>query len=361
MNKAPNNIPICPAILPENLENLVKQLSKSWFESNIRPRLSIDVSNRWDAVISEWAKSEDMPLLIRKRKDNAGSELVHSTERIIIPVDNSPAQWVFAMAHNGMDVNLEIIQEILNKDALPMSFAPANMEIEKAKYKCVLRASTELNTRGWKLSHINPVGLKTRKPLIDIPIEKLKNHFIKLMSPSNMFLVPKKWSGLAEFPEMIKLLEGSVPLNKNIKISKLQPELEGGFDMGNLVRDKTKYEFNGHPYPKNRLVLAVLREHLNRHPDCSFEDLKVIFPDDLQGSYYGVFTNIQKAEAIRLKRGKRHFLDKDTILRTGDNTLIAVCNQWGARINIERFVSKAKFIGYDIKEISANSHHIAEV
>jgi hypothetical protein len=306
---------------------------------------------KWDRTIDTWAEMDDMPLLIRKRKDNAGSVIIHTTRRQLIPVDNSPAQWVFSMVYNEIDIDIEFIKKLLSEDRLPVSFAPAKKEMERAKYKCTL-GKIDLNQRGWKLAHINPVGLKTRRPLENIPIDILKEHFRKLMSPSNMFLVPKKWSGLAEFPEMIKLLGGSVPLNKNIVKNKSQKESDMKTDITESKRDKTKYEFNGYLYPKNRLVLAVVREYLIRNPKCTYDELKIVFPDDLQGSYYGVFTKIQKAEEIKIKRGNRHFLDKDSILLTGDNISISVCTQWGAGINIERFVSKAKSIGYDIKEIS---------
>jgi hypothetical protein len=352
MSEGLNNLPNCPIVLSEDLENLVKQLSKIWFQSEIRPRLPIEVSQKWDIVISQWAESEDMPLLIRKRKDNAGSELPHSSGRKIVPVDNSPAQWVFAMAHNGMDINLGIIKEILKKDGIPMSFAPANKEIVKAKYKCVLGTTTELNKKGWKLSHINPVGLKTRKQLIEIPIDKLKDHFIKLMSPSNMFLVPKKWSGLAEFPEMLELLGGSAISTLDATIAGRRSMLNNHPNNRIPGKDYTKYIFNGAQYGKGKIVLAIVRQFLYENGNTTYEKLKSVFPDHLQGSL-GVFTKTVNANEIFSKTGKaRYYLDENSILHTGDNIAISICSQWGAGINIERFISKAKSIGYDIKEIS---------
>jgi hypothetical protein len=60
-----------------------------------------------------------------------------------------------------------------------------------------------VNNRGWKLGHIDEVGLNTQTPLSEIPIDTLKRHFCDLLKPSNHFLVPLAWAGLGEVPEII--------------------------------------------------------------------------------------------------------------------------------------------------------------
>lgn len=57
---------------------------------------------------------------------------------------------------------------------------------------------------GWKLCHISRVGLNRRTPVEGVDLEVLTNAFNNLLSPSNYFVLPKKWGGLGEAPEFIK-------------------------------------------------------------------------------------------------------------------------------------------------------------
>jgi hypothetical protein len=70
-----------------------------------------------------------------------------------------------------------------------------------AKYRCAL-GKHGTATAGWKLGHLHPVGLGNGE-LTQFPIDALKEHFRALMSPSNMFLMPLQWGGVAEIPEVI--------------------------------------------------------------------------------------------------------------------------------------------------------------
>ena len=76
-------------------------------------------------------------------------------------------------------------------------------EAAKATYKCLI-GDWSLNVFGWKLCHIEPVRFRSKIDITATPIEDFKAHFVRFMSPSNMFLVPKAWSGLGELPEMIE-------------------------------------------------------------------------------------------------------------------------------------------------------------
>lgn len=57
----------------------------------------------------------------------------------------------------------------------------------------------------WKVAHIDAVGLGNRA-LVDIGESTLRQHFRKLMTPSNMFVVPLKYAGLAELPEFCQAI-----------------------------------------------------------------------------------------------------------------------------------------------------------
>lgn len=116
-------------------------------------------------------------------------------------------------------------------------------------------------------------------------------------------------------------------------------------------KDTTKYLFKGRTYGKSRLVLAIVSDYATNHPNITFDELKNIFPDSLQGSPNGVFIHKDQAMEIIKRTGhRRHFTERDEILTISHNIKIAVCTQWGANLNIERFIQAARSLGYDIKE-----------
>ena len=70
-----------------------------------------------------------------------------------------------------------------------------------AKFKLKMKFS--LNKEGWKLCHIEPIGLNDKTPVEEIDIKRLEEHFIKLASPGNMFVVPLEIGGIGEIQEFI--------------------------------------------------------------------------------------------------------------------------------------------------------------
>jgi hypothetical protein len=108
-------------------------------------------------------------------------------------------------------------------------------------------------------------------------------------------------------------------------------------------RDKTQYEFQGPVYNKRNLVLAVVTQYLQEHPQATLDELKQVFPDALHSSF-GVVTSMEKALA---KGRTRYFLKENQVLQTGDNQTVAVCNQWGIG-NIGPFLDIARHLGYKI-------------
>ncbi len=134
---------------------------------------------------------------------------------------------------------------------------------------------------------------------------------------------------------------------------------------GNSQRDTTKYLFEGQKYGKNRLVHAIVRSYVQRHPECTAAQLAKIFPKRLQGPA-GVFDTIQNAQAI-IKRGgyKRHFVELDEQIHVADN-VIAVCTQWGI-FNIDHFIAVASKLGFKIAphvpsapKASSSNHEVQE-
>ncbi len=111
-------------------------------------------------------------------------------------------------------------------------------------------------------------------------------------------------------------------------------------------RDTTKYLFNGVVYPKNRLVLAVVQDYVKKNV-ISFRELSEIFHPSLQGSL-GV---VEKTEIAKTRQDYQvRFFTEETEKLMLTDTCAYVCNQWGI-LNIPRFLSRAKELGYNIQEI----------
>jgi hypothetical protein len=112
--------------------------------------------------------------------------------------------------------------------------------------------------------------------------------------------------------------------------------------------DNTQYKFMGNLYRKNRLVLAIINDYIQKHDNCTLESLQTTFPKRLQGNL-GVVDTFENANEIYTRtKHKRHFLNNRITLRSGQQ--IVVCTQWDIG-NINQFINKAREIGYNIDEI----------
>lgn len=111
-------------------------------------------------------------------------------------------------------------------------------------------------------------------------------------------------------------------------------------------RDYTKYKLSGISYRKNRLVYAVISDYINKNPEVTFNYLKALFKDELQGSK-GV---VQTIEVVNKGDTSRFFSKPEEILESGDGVKFAVCNQWGID-NIGNFINVANALGYMITEV----------
>jgi len=113
-------------------------------------------------------------------------------------------------------------------------------------------------------------------------------------------------------------------------------------------KDNTKYIFNGKKYCKNRLVLSVIDSYVKNDPNVTLEKLQNIFDKEIQkipkfGFNFDVVDSY--ANAWDNKNYKRYFFDNAINLSNGQK--IVVCNQWAIQ-NIEKFICKAKELGYSI-------------
>ncbi|MDJ0845055.1 hypothetical protein [Crocosphaera sp.] len=118
--------------------------------------------------------------------------------------------------------------------------------------------------------------------------------------------------------------------------------------------DRTKYKFKDNIYGKNRLVLAVVKDYVENHPNIQYSELKTAFPDNLQGSKFGVILTLEEAKKIQETTGyKRHFIKDEQVINLANNLKIAVSTQWGIG-NIHNFIQTAKKLGFKIEPVSTN-------
>jgi len=195
----------CPKELPDYIGGLLEEAAKKWYECDLRPRISNDSLKHWDGLVDEWIQDKSVPILVRK-SNGRGSKIKHKEGRTIILTDNTPANWSFSMAYQGYSPDLNEIKDLLTNDKIPIVFAISAEDKGKVVMKGNRRKDFDINQKGWKVCHIEEVGLRTRKKINDIPLAFLEEHFRRLISPSNMFLVPKTLSGLGELPQVVNVM-----------------------------------------------------------------------------------------------------------------------------------------------------------
>lgn len=155
---------------------------------------------------------------------------------------------------------------------------------------------------------------------------------------------------ILEILDRVKILEKEViELKQKCSISQsLDTKSNEEFSPSlNNKRDTTRYLFNGNVYLKNRLVLAVVNDYVKKNPNVTVFQIKNVFNKSLQGSI-GVLEESSIAEK-RSDYKIRFFAKENEIIHLIDGDVF-VCSQWGI-LNIPRFISRAKQLGFDIQEI----------
>lgn len=199
------NCPTCPAPLPRSLRRHAGILARAWAESPDRPHPKPEVSRRWDRLIARWISDDSLPIFIRRAPLGRGRVFLHDSGRELVPTDNTIAHWAFQLALMDRCPSLAQIRRDLASDRIPVAMILKASERRIARYKCAL-GGRSINTLGWKVCHLRPVGLRSRGVPTAVSLSTLHTHFRDLLSPSNMFLVPKHWSGLGEMPEMLEAI-----------------------------------------------------------------------------------------------------------------------------------------------------------
>ncbi len=195
-------LPKCDQETEDALTAQLFAVGQLWAQSPYRPRPSETVVRLWNDLILDWSRSSDLPFLVRKtiRGYEKGAVVKHESGRLLVPCDNSPAQWAFSLAMRGECPSLNALRDLLNSDQVPMAMVKTGCGIDNRKFKRTLAdlPGVNVNKQGWKLAHVETVGLKTRAAIESVQIDKIAEHFSRLMSPANMFLVPLASAGFSE-------------------------------------------------------------------------------------------------------------------------------------------------------------------
>jgi hypothetical protein len=129
------SFPLCTSKFADGMRAAAFDLGVKWANDPVRPRISAEATSAWSALIAEWVADRTLPLLVRRFRGNRGSSVVGADGRMLIPVDNSPAQWAFAMAHSGSCPNLSEIMSLLESGSIPLAMALTTEERARAIYK----------------------------------------------------------------------------------------------------------------------------------------------------------------------------------------------------------------------------------
>lgn len=149
----------------------------------------------WQKVIDEWIDNDSIPLFVRKGSETRGTKIEFGG-RNIITTDNTPAHWIFKnLVLEGLSFSSQDILDLINSNNFPVSFIRKKTEYETLLDGMVANSKTRLNNAGWKLAHITGIAMKRGK---NITLEDYKKHHTLFLSLSNMYLIDKDFSGLAE-------------------------------------------------------------------------------------------------------------------------------------------------------------------
>ncbi len=117
-----------------------------------------------------------------------------------------------------------------------------------------------------------------------------------------------------------------------------------------------EYYYNNQRYAKRKFVLTVVTDYVRNNPDITYNQLKQIFPDKLQGKY-GVFqddalvieTVLKNHKDKQYEYNRRYFTKcSEKIKLNTDGRTIIVSGEWGH--NFDKFFNRAKELGLNVEK-----------
>ena len=119
-----------------------------------------------------------------------------------------------------------------------------------------------------------------------------------------------------------------------------------------MSRDYSKYNVIGvgENLNKRKLVLKIVQDYVKKNSP-SYDELKKVFPDDLQGSK-GMIRNVSTD-----KYDSNRFFYNDQI--NIQDQICVVSNQWGTE-NTQRFIDYATELGYSIHKVEGEKSNLSK-
>jgi hypothetical protein len=117
--------------------------------------------------------------------------------------------------------------------------------------------------------------------------------------------------------------------------------------------DRTRFTLDGQSeeYGKGRTVLEVVRKYVGQHPEATFDEVRQVFPDDLQGTYHQFSTDgrcvIKRLKDVKDEK-RFHVEEKDRIEIMGEP--VVVSREWNIE-NFNNFIEKARELGFEIEKV----------
>ena len=190
-------------------ESALVALGQSWKNNPERPKPRQQSVDYWSDLIHLWSEDSSLPILVRKGSLRALKKF-HRNGRTVISCDNSPAHWAFLGCFGDFTPTLEDIEHQLESGQLPITmarnraekalieagdFEPIGGYINKSIYGQVNRFP---NNKQYKLCHLDRVGINVRGEAETLEEEVLKSHMKRFLDPTNMIIVPIRYSGIGE-------------------------------------------------------------------------------------------------------------------------------------------------------------------
>ena len=187
----------------EDFEEPLAELGRRWAKSPHRPRPEPAVLRKWERLLDKWVANRNLPLIIRKSihkgKDIRGKTGICSNGRKVIFSDNTPANWSFGRALVDDMPNIQSWNSDSIQEHIPLKIFEAKR-----------LGKRDLNELGWRVCHIKPLGEnkikvteESKRFRVEATPDVVEDAFRRLLSPANIFLIPKEISGAGELPQVI--------------------------------------------------------------------------------------------------------------------------------------------------------------
>ncbi len=253
---------------------------------------------------------------------------------------------------DGVHMELQAIRYAAMVSTLTFSRAVQIYQKYLDKNKINLTQSDEdIDAQSRLLKFMNWEEPKEEDFALDVRIILVSANFSKELTTSVMWLNERnidircvRWVPHRLGDQILIDVQQIIPLPEAESYQvKIKQQSEERRDARKMIKDYTKYHFNGLDYNKRQLVLAVIQSWIDKNKPQTFDDLLKAFPQTIHTG--GLFVPVAN---IKTQDHYRFFLEENEV--TFQNTNYAISNQWGIN-TIQPFLDCARKLGFAINEI----------